>query len=566
MTDPNIAAAYAAILVGGLADHGSAIAFVSPGSRNTPLTLAIAREPRTRDFSFRDERSGAFAALGYAKATGTPAIVVCTSGSAGAHYLAAIIEADQSQTPLIVLTADRPRRLRGTGAPQTTDQTDLYGSHVKTSLDIEPTARQAGRRDAEILIRAAMETPKGPVHANIAFDEPLLPTEIVQPADPQPVSDVHDASSGPADLFAELKDRSVMIVVGGRGGGELSHQVGEAAARLGAPVFADPRANVTGRGVLSHGDLIVGALHDGQPLALMAQPPDVVLRLGPIPTSKPMWQWLEHSGVDQILIDATRLTDPLKSAATVVNADPLNILSNNPTPVNSDHSFLDAWLAVDEKVSASLQLALAVLPFPNEPQVAATVVASVPRDSVLFVASSRPIRDVDAFAIARPDVRVIANRGVNGIDGTISTAIGVALSGTPTTLLIGDVAALHDVTALSEAARLGVPLRVVVVNNDGGGIFSFLPQATSSVVSAETYEHHWGTPHGLALAPIASAMGVRASTLTTKEALARAVATTFDDPELVEIVTDRSANVRHHDAIRSAVGKVVAAWAAEEAG
>lgn len=553
MSIPNITATYAANLIGGLADHGIDIAFVSPGSRNTPLTLAVAREPRIRDLSVRDERSGAFAALGYTKATNTPAIVICTSGSAAAHYLPAIIEADQSQTPLIVLTADRPKRLRGTGAPQTTDQVDLYGPHVKRFVDLDPTTAASGHRDAVDLMCAATEVPAGPVHANVPFDEPLLPTKALKPAEPSTVPGVPRSWTGPTDLFAELEGRSVMIVVGGRGSPELSRGVTEVADRLAAPVFADPRANVTGQTVLRYGDLIVGARHGGMPPALTSHPPDVFVRLGPIPTSKAMWQWLERSGVEQILVEATRLTDPLKSATTVIHADPLDVLSNNPTPVNNSRAFLEAWLAADEAVSVTLENAIAALPFPNEPEVAVTVAASVPGDTVLFVASSRPIRDVDTFAVARPDVRVLANRGVNGIDGTVSTAIGVALSGIPTTLLIGDLAALHDVSALTEAARLAVPLRIVVVNNDGGGIFSFLPQATTGVVSADIFERHWGTPHGLKLTPIAEAMGVPASTIATRVALTRAVASHIDGPELLEIVTDRSANVGHHETLRAAV-------------
>ncbi|GMR01916.1 MAG: 2-succinyl-5-enolpyruvyl-6-hydroxy-3-cyclohexene-1-carboxylic-acid synthase [Acidimicrobiia bacterium] len=557
MTDSSGTARYAADLIGGFADTGADIAFISPGSRNTPLTLAIANEPRIRDISLRDERSAAFVALGCAKATDTPAIVVCTSGSAPAHYLPAIMEADQSETPLIVLTADRPKRLRGTGAPQATDQVDLYGSHVKAFADLDPTDATSGRSCAIELMRTALEVPAGPVHANLPFDEPLLSATAVPPGEPSQVDVARKPWTERTDLFSGLEDRSVMIVVSGRGGPELSRRVTEAAERLAAPVFADPQANITGATVLRYGDLIVGP-HDGPvPVALASHAPDVVVRLGPIPTSKPMWQWLERSDVEQILVHASRLADPLKSATTVIDARPIDVLAHSPLPLNPDRSLLDAWLAMDDAVSEALDRAMTALPFPNEPEIARTVARSTRGETALFVASSRPIRDVDAFATARSEVRVLANRGVNGIDGTISTAIGVALTGIPTTLLIGDVAALHDISALAEAARLSARIRIVVVNNDGGGIFSFLPQATSSVMRADIYERHWGTPHGLKLTPIADAMGVPTSTIKTREALTRAVASRIDGPELLEIVTDRSTNVGHHEALRAAVADVL---------
>jgi 2-succinyl-5-enolpyruvyl-6-hydroxy-3-cyclohexene-1-carboxylate synthase len=546
---PGIPSRYTADLIGGFADAGCTIAFISPGSRNTPLTLMFAHEPRIRDVSIRDERSAAFVALGHAKASGTPAIVVCTSGSAGAHYLPAIVEADHSATPLIVLTADRPARLRGTGAPQTMDQIDLYGSHVKAFMEIDPQAG-FGRDDALTLFQAAVRSPAGPVHANVPFDEPLLPPGPITPSTPSAWSIELGEHDVPTDVFRDLEDRKVLIVVGGRASPDLPALISGLAERLAAPVFADPQANLTGTTSLSCGDLIVGG---DPPVALTRHRPDVVLRIGPIPTSKPMWQWLESSGVDQILIESSRVTDPLKSARRVVDADPVAVLEANPGPRNSDRSFLEAWLALDAAAERALEAAIARVPFPNEPAIARAMVAGVPGRTTLLVASSRPIRDVDTFASPREAIRVLANRGLNGIDGTISTALGAAMSGSPTALLIGDVAALHDVSALAEVARLGVPLRIVVVNNDGGGIFSFLPQASSPLVDADLYERHWGTPHGLSIARIADAMGMGATVVSSRDAFEAAVASPITAPELIEIATDRETNRGHHESIRDAV-------------
>ena len=552
-------AEYAANLVGGLADAGVEMAFISPGSRNTPLILAFATEPRIRDISIRDERSAGFAALGYAKATGTPAVVVCTSGSAAAHYLPAIVEANQSATPMIVLTADRPIRLRGTGAPQTMDQVNLYGSHAKLFVDLDATNPSGGRTDALNLADASAVTPAGVAHANVPFDEPLVPVVEVSPAQSQEVPPRIDQPTSTADLSEYLDGRKVLIVVGGPGGVALSKAVTVLANRLTAPVLADVQSNVTGPNVLCHSDLVFAA-HDANQdlLAVGEHPPDVVLRLGSIPTARPVWRWLETSGVEQVLIHASRLTDPLHSTTATVNVDPVSVLQNLSVRRNDDTSFLSAWMRMDRIAGAALDAAIPSLPFPNEPAIAGIIAASVPDHSILFVGSSRPIRDLDAFGTQRADVTVIANRGVNGIDGSISTALGIALTGTPTTLYIGDLAALHDISALSEVQRLGPPLRIVVVNNDGGGIFSFLPQARSGVVPAEIYERHWGTPHGLEIAPIARSMGLPARTVATSHELATSSSSPMETPELIEIITNRDTLLDREAPLRRAVARALA--------
>jgi 2-succinyl-5-enolpyruvyl-6-hydroxy-3-cyclohexene-1-carboxylate synthase len=560
MPDGTRQAEYAANLVGGLADAGVDVALISPGSRNTPLTLAFVAESRIRDISIRDERSAGFAALGYAKATGMPAAVVCTSGSAATHYLPAVVEADQSSTPMLVLTADRPIRLRGTGAPQTMDQVNLYGSHVKMFIDLDTSDSAGAQRDATLLIRQAMAPPPGPVHGNAPFDEPLVPATPVAPAAPRTAPPYDVPRPEPRDIADHLRDRNVLIVVGGRGSVALSRVVNRLAERIAAPVIADPQANVTGPNVLEYGDLVVAARDaDGRSLALNAHRPDVVLRLGPIPTAKPLWTWLETSGVDQVLVDNGRLADPLRAATITVADDPLHLLAHLDVSATQDDEFLTAWLAMDRVLSSALEAAVSALPFPNEPAIARTIVANVPDHSILFVGSSRPIRDLDAFGQARATVTVLANRGVNGIDGAISTALGVALTRTATTLYIGDVTALHDISALSEVQRLGAPLRIVVVNNDGGGIFSFLPQERSSTVPRDLFERHWGTPHGLELTRIAAAMGLPAVMVSTRAELAGAVAPGIDTPELIEIFTDRSANPSVHMIVHKAAALALAA-------
>lgn len=551
MTAADETARYCADLVAGCADAGVDIVFISPGSRNTPLTLAFVSEPRIRDISIRDERSAGFAAVGFAKATGRPAVVVCTSGSAATHYFPAVVEADQSATPMIVLTADRPERLRGTGAPQTMDQLNLYGNHVKTFTDID-VGGQSGRRDGDLLVSDASQIPAGPVHANVALDEPLVADSRTPPSEPAVPSATGSPGAPGGGLLDGLAGANVLVVASGRQQPGFGDALNRVAAALRAPVIADPQCWVTGPNTIDNGDLLAGRFD-----RLDSIRPDIVLRLGPVSTSKPLWSWLERSGIEQVLVQASRLTDPLDSATTTFDCDPTDFLEANVPSRTADSAFLDAWRSLDHAASVARDGAMAVIPFPNEPQIARTLMETVRSGTLVFVGSSMPIRDIDAFADPRSDIIVCANRGVNGIDGVVSSALGASLAGSPVTLFLGDVSALHDATAMSEIARIGAPVRIVVVNNDGGGIFSFLPQATSELVGGDTFEKHWGTPHGLSLAKIASGMGLRTSVVDSLAAFDNSVAAPLDTPELIELFTNRDTNVTHHRAIREAVESVI---------
>jgi 2-succinyl-5-enolpyruvyl-6-hydroxy-3-cyclohexene-1-carboxylate synthase len=273
----------------------------------------------------------------------------------------------------------------------------------------------------------------------------------------------------------------------------------------------------------------------------------VVIRFGGLPTSKPIWQWLSETEVPQVLVHHSRLTDPLGSANDVIDQHPVSVVSRLPE-VSADRSYLTSWADADGVVRTVLERELAGTEL-SEPFVARATVEHAQPGSVVFVGSSMPIRDLDSYGIARREVTVIGNRGVNGIDGTISTALGCAIAGTPTTVLLGDIAALHDVSALAEVVTSAAPLRVVVINNDGGGIFSFLPQRQSGAIPHDVYEKHWGTPHGLSLSLIAEAMGLQAKTVMSVDALVEVLATHVR-PELIEIHTERDANVERHRAIQ----------------
>jgi 2-succinyl-5-enolpyruvyl-6-hydroxy-3-cyclohexene-1-carboxylate synthase len=545
-------AGFAARFIGGLADGGVTEAFVSPGSRHTPLILAAAIEPRITDRNVRDERSAGFMALGYAKRTGIPAVVMCTSGSAAAQYLPAIVEADRSSTPLVVVTADRPVRLRGTAAPQTMDQVELYGRHVKRFFDADDASD--GRQLAHEAVSQAIGGTPGPVHVNVAFDEPLVPASVPVPSDPASMPDIGRPIDPDPGSMPSFTDRSVIIIAGGRQRSGFGRALERLARTLDAPIFADPQASVTGTGVIHRSDLLAQTQAGGYPV-LDANRPDVVVRLGALPTSKPLWQWLAACGVEQILVDDGRYRDPLASASVHLDMDPtafLEALNGLPTPGRSG-SYAHRWRGLDAVATEAMTGAIDKLDFPNEPAITRVVGAAAPAGSTLYVASSRPIRDVDAFTDRREDLIVLANRGVNGIDGTISSAIGAALGGSPTTLLLGDIALLHDATAIGEAAALDVALRIVVVNNDGGGIFSFLPQGSSPFIDNTVYERHWGTPHGLSLAGIARAFGVPAWRIDDRSSLVDAVASPIRGPELIEVGTDRTRLVSDHRFVADAV-------------
>jgi 2-succinyl-5-enolpyruvyl-6-hydroxy-3-cyclohexene-1-carboxylate synthase len=527
--------------VAGLAAAGVTVCFVSPGSRNTPITLALAASDAIQDLSVRDERSAGFMALGYGKATGRPAAVVCTSGSAATHYYPAVVEADQSAVPMIVLTADRPVSLRGTFAPQTMDQSFLYGTHVKASVEID--VRVAGTRaEGVAVVRTATDQIAGPVHVNLPFDEPLTPATL-QPSDP--VESVpRDTNRTTYSIDELIEDRRVLIVTGGFLGIDFPAHLDRYADALGAPVLGDAQSRPDGSTTIAGFDLLASA---GE---LDRNPPDVVVRFGGLPTSKSLWQWLEHATVPQVLVHRSRLTDPLGSATHVIDKHPISVVSRMPE-VRSDTDFLATWTTAGSVVGKVLANEFSG-PHLTEPAIAHAIIKHSPADSVVFVGSSMPIRDVDTYSFARRDVAIIGNRGVNGIDGTISTALGCALSGHPTTVLLGDVAALHDVSALAEVAGSGAPLRVVVINNDGGGIFSFLSQRQSGVIPETLFEKHWGTPHGLALAPIAAAMELPARSIASVDGLHDVLSQPIR-AELFEIHTDRDANVQHHRSIQTAV-------------
>jgi 2-succinyl-5-enolpyruvyl-6-hydroxy-3-cyclohexene-1-carboxylate synthase len=564
-----------------LARCGVREACTSPGSRSTPLVLSLAREPRIRSTSHLDERCAGFFALGLAKATGVPPALACTSGTAAANYAPAVIEAHEARVPLLVLTADRPPELRDLGAGQTIDQVKLYGSAAKWFLEVDahPATEERLRWMRQLACRAfwtAVDGRPGPVHLNFSLREPLvldapLPEETGGRAGGRPwVTRPRTAPEQPPaqlldGLHAELQARPKAVLVAGRA--ERDPALGPALAafaeRAAIPLLAEPTSGARrGQAAIAHYDAL---LRDPEWAA--AHAPDLVLRVGDLPTSKPLRLWLHGlDGALQVSFDPEAAwQDPGGAVATIAAVDPRTALDALGARLADDatggggrrgaagdaggrrSAWLDGWRQADRAAAAGIVRALEPAGL-SEPRVAAELGATLPAETTVVVASSMPVRDVETFFPARPDPpRVLANRGANGIDGTVSTAFGVAATGAPVVLLIGDVALAHDVGGLLAAPRLGLKVTVVLLHNDGGGIFDFLP------VSGEgaDYEAHVATPHGLDFAHAAALYGcdyeVAADVDGFRAALRRAL--TADRTSIVAVHTDRAANVTLHRAV-----------------
>ena len=588
-----------------LARCGMRAACTSPGSRCAPLVLSLASEPRVRCFSHVDERCAGFFALGLAKASGLPVAVACTSGTAAAELLAAAVEAREARVPLLLLTADRPAELRENGAGQAIDQLKLFGGAAKWFFDV-------GVHDARIeqlrwmrtlACRAywtALEGRPGAVHLNFPLREPLvsedeLPEDATGRPDDRPYvrraptpaggAGATKTDSPDAALRGLVVHASRGVVVAGRD--ERQTGLGEAAAAFaqaaGWPLLADPLSGARrGGSAIAHYDAL---LRDDAFASSMA--PDLVLRVGDLPVSRPLRSWL--SGLDsarQAALDPEAAwQDPSSVLADCLALDPAAALvqlsawfaGEDGQHARAPEDWLASWRGADE-LAAEAILGLLGGGALSEPVVAAELGVLLPADATLFVASSMPVRDIETFWPVRADPpRVLCNRGANGIDGTVSSAFGAAAHGPgPVLLLIGDVALAHDIGGLLAATRLGLKLTIVLLDNDGGGIFDFLAVSTASIARAQDphagtaapgdpgrdlYTRHIATPTGLDFAQAASLYGLAhqqvATTPELRAALERALSPDAGST-LVHVRTDRARNVELHRRVWSDVAHATA--------
>jgi 2-succinyl-5-enolpyruvyl-6-hydroxy-3-cyclohexene-1-carboxylate synthase len=577
-------------------------AVVAPGSRSTPLVLALDDDPRLRVHVVLDERVAGFVALGLGLRTGRPAVVATTSGTASVELHPAVAEASYAGVPLIAATSDRPPELHGVGAPQTLDQEGLFGSAPRWAVSLggadfggAASWRSIASRCVAVASGRAGSPAggPGPVHLNVWFREPLLgePTAIPPGRDGgEPWHRVMGGDSAvvsagvwsghvgrlPGDVVEVLRahagGRGVVMAGGGAAADPAAAAALVAAASsLGWPVLADPRSGcrLPVPGVIGAADALLRLS------GVAGWRPDLVVRVGAPWASKVLNQWLAGLGstATQVLVDPWgQWADPDRLVDSVVVADPAAVTaamvaiagsgsgsSVGPGSASSGRpaGWWDRWVAAE----AAAQEAITGLLGPggelgySEPAVARATAAAVGllEDGALVVSSSMPVRDVEWYGPPVAEGRVLSNRGVNGIDGVVSTALGVALAGQPTVALLGDLAFLYDASALVGASRRrDVALTVLVVDNDGGGIFSFLPQA--SALTPERFERYWGTPHGLDLAAVAAAYGAEVVPVPDRSALDGLLASASEPGVRVGVVrSERAANVAAHDRIHRVV-------------
>ncbi len=579
---------FAGAFVDELARSGVRHACICPGSRSTPLALLLRRHRDIRVWTHLDERSAAFFALGMAKALREPVAVVSTSGTAAVNFAPAVVEAHYGRAPLLVLTADRPPELRDVGANQTIDQVRLYGTHVKWSAEapLPESGEEALRCVRSLACRAAAlarsDTP-GPVHVNFPFREPLVPAPGTAPmgrdADGQtPYVTVRQAARRPdpadlADLAAELgAARRGLIVCGPRDDPGFPEAVARLGEQLGFPILADPLSQV--RCGPHHGPLVIDAydafLRDEEAAGALA--PEVVLRFGATPTSKPLLLYLKrHARARQLLVDEAGWNDPALVASDVIHADPASfcrtLLATLPPAAGEETNepWARRWQELNERARAALAARLSADPGISEPGVLAELAGLLPPGATLFAGNSMPVRDLDAFfpGGSRP-VRFLANRGASGIDGVVSSALGAsAASPGPLVLVIGDLSFYHDMNGLLAARRFaqtggrlpGLRATIVLLNNDGGGIFSLLPQADDP----EHFEELFGTPHGLDFRYAAEMYGLVYHRVDCWDDFRAGVRESMasEGITVIEVRTDRQANARLHRELWQAAAQAI---------
>jgi 2-succinyl-5-enolpyruvyl-6-hydroxy-3-cyclohexene-1-carboxylate synthase len=569
ITNPSLL--WATIFVDELACAGVRSACIAPGSRSTPLTLAFAAHPEIKIYSLIDERSAAFFALGIGLATGQPAALLCTSGTAAANFYPAIIEANYSHVPLLVLTADRPPEIRESGANQTVDQVKMYGDHVRwfvdvalpenhpASLTLHYVRSLAGRAAA-----ATQGLPPGPVHLNFPFRKPLepipqpgfeLPAETWARPDGRPYVRVTRGRVYPTDdqltVLAEAirTARRGIIICGPRcPGGDFPARVAELAQQTGFPLFADALSGVRFGSQITNTPILAG--YETFLPALLRQglqPPDLILHFGAPPISAKLNDWLAALPLETrrfAIRESGDWQDDAYTTSDLIWAEPeflckqlmtsLSFLSSHEFP--RDPLWLTALQRAESHAWQSIQQTAREIWF--EGAILADVIELMPSEGLLFTASSLPVRHLDQFSPPRQDgIRTFSNRGASGIDGTISSSLGVASAlHQPLVLVIGDLAFYHDLNGLLAFARCGVRATIVLINNDGGGVFRRLPISQFDPPFTDLFL----TPHGLDFEPVVRMFGAgyaRADSQETFRKIFKA-SVASDIPVVIEVQTD----------------------------
>jgi len=573
----NPSTALATVLVDELVRRGVRHVVLCPGSRSAPVAYAVQAAERAGRLTMHvrvDERSAGFLALGLAKLTRVPAVVVTTSGTAVANLHPAVLEAHHGVVPLVVLSADRPLELRGTGANQTTVQPGMFADAVRWSIDAEAPRRAPGEvarwralaaDGVHHATGAGPGTEPGPVHLNVQLREPLVPTDdepwpepLDVPSYPRPERPTPDAraearADARADARAEADGTAVgvehvartVVVVGDLPEPDQFERAVRWAGGRGWPVVAEPFGTHPRDGVLPHGPLVLS-----DPAWLDDHAPDRVVAVGRLTLSRPVAALLRRPGVR---VEAVGAHGWIESRPDIRAVHPVSVLDEPATEdpgrdEQPDLAWLRSWQDAGERVEAAA--AGQEQPWPSGLAVAETVLDSLPGGATVFVGSSSSVRDLDLAAPRTARLRVVANRGLAGIDGCVSTSVGLALAGAdPTYALMGDLTFLHDSNGLLVGPTEPRPdLTVVVVNDDGGGIFTLLEPGEPS--RAADFERVFGTPTGVDLAALCAAHHVAHRLVTSRADLAEALAARPRGLTVLEVPLDRSAHREQHAALR----------------
>ena len=512
------------VIIRQILEAGITDAVISPGSRNAPLSLALVAAQKRGLIKLHiriDERTAAFYALGLAKASNRPVPVICTSGTAVANYHPAVLEASHSNIPLFVITADRPAELRRTGANQTTEQARIFGKAVRYFSDVS-----GGAYPLELTLNA-LQT--GPVHINVQFEEPLLGDDDETWLDGLKVNPPRVFDRKKAGTLASKSTRGLLVIGHDRGGLEVD-AVNSFIDSLGWPVISeDP---LTFSQANAHASLFLTATPIAKDLA-----PDTVIIIGRTTLSRSV----------NALIKAARYSFVIDPRIATVDSDRLADKRFTDLPELYVAPADPEWIAKWQKYSERTAKVVKDISNWSEPLIAREIAANLPEKTTLFIASSRPIRDFEAFASARSAITTYANRGLAGIDGNISTATGIATQHGSAVAVLGDLAFLHDLTGLIHHDQ--VNLKIFVINNDGGGIFSTLPQR-----GVEGFEQVFGTPHGLDPAAIAASMGINSKRINNASDLVKELKAKVEGLSVVVLdVPNRDVNA---DLIKELAGKM----------
>lgn len=557
---------YIASFVSELVQGGVSDVVISPGSRSTPIAMVLAEHPALNLHIHVDERSAAFFALGMAKATKKPVVLLCTSGTAAANYFPAITEAKISRVPLVVLTADRPHELRDVGAPQTIDQIHLYGNHVKWFVEMAPPENsdeliRYARVVSARAVSTAMSAPSGPVHINFPLREPLIPIlsneEIFQQKErnegyvhiENPILSLHPSQY---DLYAEqLQSVGKGIIVCGQMEEEGFHQaVVELAEKTQFPIIADPLSQLRSG---SHAGTMIIDTYDSFLRSVGAREemkPEVIIRFGAMPVSKHLTFFLkENHAAKQLVVDGGGgFRDPSLLSTHMIYCQETIFCEEMIKRVKPKQlsSYSQKWQKVNKKAKELLTI-LNETKTLSEGKLFYQLVDLLPEEATIFVGNSMPIRDLDSFFhYNQKNIHVMANRGANGIDGTVSTALGAATKKQPFYLILGDLTFFHDLNGLVAAKLQKLNVTILIINNNGGGIFSFLPQYSHP----KHFELLFGTPLDLEFGKAVDMYGGKFTRITDWEHFRTVLLQDREDSGLrvIEIRTNREENVKeHHD-------------------